>query len=134
MEGRFDLHHEFYAIFLSIWASFVIRPTPFVFLYALWVLFAASLLLYALHRGFHTPEPSLRIRTLDFHIEAIGFSVFAGIGIHGLGIRLLPERSRPSFEECLFLVAIVILWIVSIELTRIRAELEVRREVRLWRR
>jgi len=134
MEGRLDLHHQFYAIFLSIWASFLIRPSPFVMLYALWVLLTASLLLYAMHRSFHTPEPDLLVRLLDFHVYTMGLSVLGGMGIFGLGMRLLPEEGRPSLEHSLFLVAIVAFWIVSVELTRVRASLERAREVRLWRR
>lgn len=134
MESRFDLHHQFYAIFLSIWASFLIRPSPFVMRYALWVLFTTSVLLYYMHRGFHTPESNLLVRLLDFHISTVGLSLFGGMGLFGFSIRLLPLGSRPTLEECLFLVAIVVFWILSVELTRVRADLERVREGWVWRR
>lgn len=134
MARHLDLHHEFYAIFLSIWASFLIRSNPFVMRYALWVLFTAALLLYAMHRGFHTSEPELFARLLDFHIPTMSVGALGGVSMFGFGIRLLPRGNQPPFEQCVFLVFIVMFWIGSVELTRIRAELGRRREARLWRR
>ncbi|HIQ04527.1 MAG TPA: hypothetical protein EYH31_02395 [Anaerolineae bacterium] len=128
-----DLLHEFFAVFLGVWASFVLNGRDFSLALGIAVLAATAIPVYRLVHAFAPERRPLPVRWLYHYLPTLIGAILAVLAIAWLVEQLVPDRSaRPSFAQIAFLAVIMAGWIITVEAGYIRLEVQERQEVDEW--
>lgn len=117
-----DVIHEFFAIFLSIWASLMLSDSNFTLRNALFVLVYTAVPIFLLVRSFGRRE-NLFVRWWQY----LGVGAFVALATGAL-IQLFEEQDQQVY----FLALIVVAWIITFEATNYERLLDDMRWRREW--
>ena len=107
-EHSWDLIHEFFAVFLGVWASFVLTREDFSLLFAMAILLVTVVPVYRLVHAFHQEGRPPLIRWLFHYLPTLFGALVAVLAIAWLSEQFVADASlRPPLSQIGFLVIII---------------------------